>query len=43
MSLQQLVFKVTGIVVRPDDGAQSPKHEADTHQIYVYNRYCAFS
>jgi len=28
-----LVVQVTGIVVLPDDGAQAPKHVADTHQM----------
>jgi len=38
-----LVFQVTGIVVLPDDGAHAPKHVGDTHSLYVYNCYCAFS
>jgi hypothetical protein len=38
-----LVFQVTGIVVFPGDGAQAPKHTEDTHQMYEYNRWCAFS
>jgi len=31
------------VVVLHDDGAQAPKHVADMHKIYVYNRYCVFS
>jgi hypothetical protein len=38
-----LVFQGTGIVVLPEGGAQAPKHVADTHQIYLCERYCAFS
>ena len=43
MSYYWLVCGVTGMVVLPDDGAQPPKHVADTHKMYVYGRYCAFS
>ena len=28
-------FQGTGIVVLPDEGAQAPKHVADTYQMYV--------
>jgi len=37
-----LVFQATGTVVLPYDCAQAPKHVGDMHQMYVYNRYCAF-
>jgi len=33
----------TSIVVLPHDGPQELKHVGDTHQMYVYNRYRAFS
>jgi len=36
-------WKGTRVVVLHDDGAQAPKHVAETHQIYVCNRYCSFS
>jgi len=36
-------FEGTGIVVLSDDDAQAPKHVGDTHQMYLCNRYCAFS
>jgi len=32
-----------GMVVLPHDVAQEPKHVADTHQMYEYNRYYACS
>jgi hypothetical protein len=38
-----LVFQVTGIVVLPDGGAQALNHAQDTRQMYVYDRYWAFS
>jgi hypothetical protein len=27
----------------PDDGAPASKPVGDTHQVYVYDRYCAFN
>jgi len=38
-----LVVQGTGIIFLPGDGAAAPKHVGDTHQMYVYNRYCEFS
>jgi hypothetical protein len=38
-----LVYKETSIVVLPAYGAQAPKCIGDMHQMYVYNRFCAFS
>ena len=35
-------FPVTGTVDLPDNGAQTPKHVADMHQMYVYSRRRAF-
>ena len=32
-----------GIVVLLHDGEQEPKHVGETHQMYEYNRYHAFT
>jgi hypothetical protein len=38
-----LVFQGTGVVVLPDNVAQTPKHAEDTHQMKEYNIYCVIS
>ena len=37
------IVKGTTVCIVKDDGAQALKHVGDAHQIYVYNRYFAFS
>jgi len=36
-------MKGTTVHIVKDDGAQALKHVGDAHQMYVYNRYFAFS
>ena len=38
----RLLFEGTGTVVLRDHGAQTHRHVADTSQMELYNRYCAF-
>ena len=32
--------KISGMVVLPEDGTETPKHVADTHDMYVVGSKC---